>query len=207
MSIKLVVFDFDGTLVDTRTIFLGIVKKNVEKRGFKLDKKFVKDFGNVPLKKAMEFISKDNETLSPIIDDIAKDFIEHAKDVHPCKNLKNLKNLTQEKIILSNSVSDFIEIALEKLNIDFFSEVHGADTFDTKFDELKKIIKRKKLNVDEVIYVGDRPVDIKLARKVGCRVVVVSNSSSWSTKKDLLENGPNFIIGDLKELKTIISKL
>ena len=41
MSIKLVVFDFDGTLVDTRTIFLGIVKKNVEKHGFKLDKKFV----------------------------------------------------------------------------------------------------------------------------------------------------------------------
>ena len=37
MSIKLVVFDFDGTLVDTRKILLGIVKKNVEKRGFKLE--------------------------------------------------------------------------------------------------------------------------------------------------------------------------
>ena len=207
MSIKLVVFDFDGTLVDTRKILLGIVKKNVEKRGFKLDKKFVKDFGNVPLRKAMKFIVKNKKTLSLIIEDIAKDFIEHAKDVHPCKNLKNLKNLTQEKIILSNSASDFIEIALEKLDIDFFSEVHGADTFDTKFDELEKIIERKKLEVDEVIYVGDRPVDIKLARKVGCKVVVVSNKSSWSTKEDLLENDPNFIIGDLKELKKLIRTL
>ena len=63
------------------------------------------------------------------------------------------------------------------------------------------------MEVDEVIYVGDRPVDIKLARKVGCKVVVVSNKSSWSTKEDLLENDPNFIIGDLKELKKLIRKL
>ena len=96
---------------------------------------------------------------------------------------------------------------LEKFNIGFFNEIYGADKFKSKEDMFEKIIRERGLKKKEVVYVGDRPIDVDLAREIGCYSVIVSNESSWSYPEHILKANPDFVIEDMSDLGKVIKYL
>lgn len=207
-EIKMVVFDFDGTLVDTRKLLLNIVKKHLLKFEISLTKDLLKFFGNTPLKHYLTLAGLSSDMVNAVFNGITKDFISECKKVKPCKNFYSLKKIDARKIILSNNVTHFILKCLKILNSNFFDEVYGSDKFkNNKSFQIKKLIKKYKLDPSQVIYVGDKDIDADVAKGAGCYGVVVANKSSWSSRKDISKKNPDYIIKDLSKLVNIIREL
>ena len=212
--IKLIVLDFDGTIADTRKVVEKYIKSSLEKWGFKVNDKFLKALGNAPLKQLLHLLI-DGTMMQEFLDEkihlIAKDFMEgeskYAGDVKLAAHLELLEGMKERKIIMSNNVSSFVETVLEKFKIKFFDGVYGADKWESKIEAFKSIMKKHKVKQEEIVYIGDRPVDVKVAREVGCVSVAISSRISWSSRKDLLDAGPDYLISDLKDLKKIIEKI
>jgi len=49
-GVRLIVFDFDGTLVDTKELLLRIVSGHLAKFNISMTKNLIISFGNAPLK-------------------------------------------------------------------------------------------------------------------------------------------------------------
>jgi phosphoglycolate phosphatase len=207
--IKLLVFDFDGTLADTKSMLLSIIKDNLGTFNYKLTKNFLKEFGDRPLEESLDKLGIKQHILVYLVDKINLNFVEHAKKVKPCKNLLDLKNIKKKKIVLSNSITDFIKIVLKKEGANFFDkiEIHGSDHFDNKLNEFRRVLKKNNVKPEETIYIGDRPIDVELARKVGCFSIAIASKSSWSSKAPLIKASPDFLISDLGKIKHIVQIL
>lgn len=202
--IKLIIFDFDGTVANTWKVVEDALKEGLGKYGYNLTKKLLNVLGNFPIEETLEIIIKNNKRIKEISLDFVAKKEKNFKKVKRVKNLEALKRIKVKKIILSNNVTLFIRKVLDNLKIDFFDEVYGADKFDNKLNKFREIIKKRKLKPREIMYVGDKPIDVKLARKIGCVSVAVSQKESWSSREELLNSEPDFIISDLKELKNIV---
>jgi phosphoglycolate phosphatase len=204
--IKLIVFDFDGTLVDTKKIIYGIIWNLIEKSSYQISKKLIqKELGNSSLEISLESLKvnpKDAKNLEEKSNYLS---IKNASKMKMVRNLRSLNKLKQRKIILSNNITPFIESVLKNLKVDFFDEVYGADKFKDKPSKLNQLIKKFKLKPSEVIYIGDKTVDVDVARKSKCIAVSIVHKASWSPKKEILAKNPDYIITDLTQLKKIIS--
>ena len=205
--IRLVVFDFDGTLVDSKKVLFDLIVFELKNRHFKVNKLFVKDFGNRPLDDSLKILGVQEKVMPILVNKINGDFKKYSYKVKLVKNLRKLSELKTKKIILSNNSRYFIKEVLKVNKIDFFSEIFGAEDFDVKYNQFRKILKKYSVKPQEIVYVGDRPIDSKLARKIGCISVLISNPASWSSRDDLIKSSPDFLIKDLNEIKKIVDKL
>jgi len=206
MSIKLIILDFDGTLVDSRKIIYNIIKKEVNKEEYSLSEDFKEDMGDWPLR---EHLVKEgiNINRKAILRRVRSDLDAVKNKFNPARNLKSLADIEQKKIILSNSSQRLIKSLLEKFKIKFISEVHGPKEFHNKAEGIKRVLRKKNLKPSEAVYVGDRDKDILAAKKVGCFAIAISNKISWSSRKEILKAKPDFIISDLRQLKKVVDKL
>ena len=205
--IKVVVFDFDGTLANTRELVLKIIKRHFGNFNYKLSKKVIGTLGDDSLEGFIEGSGIQKNLVNMLAKLIKRDFLKEHEEITGCSNLKKIKRLRQKKIVVSNNTKRFINESLGFLKVDFFDEVYGANNIKDKEHCLRKILRKYKLKPEEMVYVGDRPVDVKVARKVGCIAVVVSNRCSWSTRESLLKGEPDIIVSDLGELKKVVKKL
>ena len=204
--IKLVVFDFDGTLVDTKRVILDLIENNLEKFNYDMDKKLVTSLGE-PIEKVLEAIGVREKVIPALAEKINFSFIKHSRKVEVARNIRNLEKIKIRKIILSNNIHFFIKLVLRNHKIGFFDEIYGADDFDNKFHEFKKLMRKNRLKPHEVIYVGDRASDTELARGIGCYSIIIHHKASWASKKDIIASKPDFIIGDLSKIEKIIHKI
>ena len=205
--IKLIVFDFDGTLADTKKMLLNIIQDNVEHFNYKIDDNFIKHFGDKPLGATLKQLKVSEKVLPYLIDKIGFDFLDYIKHVRPAKNIHQLKKINKNKVILSNSIAEFITVVLKRMHVNFFKEVIGSDNFNPKYKSFLKILKKYKVKPKEVVYIGDRAIDTVLARKIKCYSVIVCNKASWAYPHEIIASKPDYIISDLGKLKNIINRL
>ncbi len=206
-AIKLVVFDFDGTLADTRALVLGAVKKHLLRLNYDLSKGLVKKFGDKPLYGFLELAGVKKYMVKDLTELIHQDYQKNHKKVKPCKNLYKLKEIDKRKVILSNNNSKFITASLKSLKANFFIEVYGCDNCKNKIDGMRIIMKKYNVSPEQIVYVGDRAMDILVSKKIGCYHIAVSNKASWSKRKDIMKQHPDFIISHLGQIKEIIENL
>ena len=138
-----------------------------------------------------------------IEDKVEEEFIKIFQ-IKFCEGFEEIKKLNIKKIILSNSPTSAIEKILKPMNLKFFSRIYGSDKFTKKFILIKDLMKKHKLKKQEVIYIGDRVVDVEVARKAGCISVIVASRCAWNPKKDIIKANPDYIVGSLRELRRII---
>jgi len=206
MKISLLIFDFDGTIVDSKQFFYKIIERYAPIYGFDL-----------------EFIErkiKEGKTLNETLKEMGLSYfsriaaklniffrlIKMTKEIKKCKDVDKIKKLKVKKIVVSNSPSFYINKILKNLKIKkYFNEVYGSELFKNKEKFIKEYLKKNKIKNKEVLYVGDRVVDVLLAKKVGCYSVIVVGKGSWDSKKEILKAEPDFIIDDLGELEDILN--
>lgn len=203
--IKLVIFDFDGTVVDSRRAYYDSIMKHLNPMGF--SKKRILETIDIGLSLG--------ETLKHFIPShlyrwwirraIMKDVLHEANLVKKCHDAGHIHDIHAKRIVVSNSLSDLVIPVLRHLKMrHLFREVYCADNFDDKTEFIKKYLKMNKIKPEECFYVGDRAADIKLAKKVGVHNIVISGKCSWNSKKELLAAKPEFIVPDLIEVGRIV---
>ncbi|MDZ7837597.1 MAG: HAD-IA family hydrolase [Actinomycetota bacterium] len=159
--IRNIIFDFDGTLVDSSRVvgqtFLSIFTK--------VQKNDVND-GQLKRLKKLPVVQKFKEMGVPIYKlpnillETKKIYASHIKDINFMEGIPELlEKLNQAgeidlSIVSSNSAKNIKQFL--KLNkADFFSEIYSASNLLNKGRAIVRLIKKKKLDKNNVLYVGD----------------------------------------------------
>ena len=208
MRIKLLIFDFDGTLADTKQLYLMIVIRVLNNEGYaRLIPRVKKYFGSrlgVLLPRIGIRNKKEVERLSEIINRHA---LNQSTKLKPCLALNSIKPLQEryKTALVTNSLTKFPEKFVEQHNLKF-DIILGCEKFSSKHQAFKLLFKKFKLKPREAVYIADRAHDAETARIAGCFSIIISNKYSWNSLSEIRKAKPDFIIHSLVDLKHILKE-
>ncbi len=203
MKYKYVFFDFDGTLADTEEVNFVIYQKLAEK--YNLRNITIDEIGHIKKMSARELMAyvELKKRYLPFLLKRGKNLLKQdIRNVNPCKpDLFNvvlqLKNMgIQTAIITTNSRSNVHDF-LEEHNADIFDFIVSSSMFG-KEGKMRKIIRKNKINSDDVLYVGDEIRDIHAAKNTG--IDIASVAWGYNTVESLKKHKPEYVIYEPLEL-------
>ena len=204
---KEIIFDFDGTIADSFGAMMEIFEEHKEEFGFE-------KFGEKELKiykeqGVAELIKKRNISVWKILKILRmgkKLMNQKIKSVKPFEGMKEMLLKLKKKGlilgILSTNSEENIKEFLKKNKIEMFDYVVGKGSLFGKTRVIKNILKTRKLNKDQVLYVGDEVRDIEACKKIGIKIAAVT--WGFSDEKLLAKNKPDFLIGKINKLFKIL---
>lgn len=202
---KLLIFDFDGTIADTKSTYYNSMKSELGVFGFtasQIDKAI--DVG-MSLKKTLDNLGFNFLVNWWIRRRIRRNVLYGLGKVQKCKDADWIKKIKFEKILVTNSLKEFAVPILQHLKLKReFSEIYGADDFSDKAEFISGYLKKRKIDRKECFYIGDRVADVLVSRKVGCKSVVISGKCAWDSRAELVKAKPDYLIDDLADLQEII---
>lgn len=205
-NIKLLIFDFDGTIVDTKRLYYKAISENLKKVGYeKLETNLIFHLGK-RLPELLKDMKVEKKKIRKLKDMINKEIVESAREIKVCSGISALDDLERNymMIIVSNSISRFVKRILKSMKISIFSRVVGGEGFVRKEDLFKRLFRQYKIKPREAVYIGDRAYDVKVARKAGCWSVILANKCSWNSLREIKKEKPDFIIRHFSELKRLV---
>ena len=176
---KLIIFDLDGTLVDSQTDILIANNLTLQKFGYKIISYHkVKSIigqgimGNIIKSLAMQKVKASNQEKQDMYDYF---FSYYKKNVYvkskPYPGIKNLLKKLQKNYklaVCSNKLEKLTKIVLQKSDLKkYFDFVAGGDTFKFKKPHpsvLNNVVKKFKVNKKDVLFVGDSEHDYHAAQ-------------------------------------------
>ena len=216
-GIKLLIFDFDGTIADTRHVYYTAMKE--ELKFLRLKGKYIRKpwLSDKDIDKAIDVGLSLRKTLRKLGLSFIVSWFMHKKimfkikkyveKVKKCKDVDSIKQIKGEKILISNSLREFMMPIIKHFKLkSYFKEIYGADDFDDKAAFIKNYLKKRKIKKNECLYIGDRVADVKTARKAGCLSVIVTGKCAWDSRSEIIKAKPDFIIDDIAEVSSIISR-
>jgi len=203
-DIPTIVFDFDGTLVESVKAMVQIINNLSDVYNFrKVKETEIEDFKKNGSKQMIKKLGIPIIRLPKIIIEIRKGLNKQIETLMPVKDIPKIIRLLSKRgyrlgILTSNSSAN-VKSFLKRNNLEYFDFVHSESNFFGKDKALKKLKKRLK----NLVYVGDETRDIEAGKKCGVKVIAVT----WglNARKPLIDSKPDWLISDPKELLTIFS--
>lgn len=212
---KLIIFDFDGTLADTRGYIVATMHKTMRQLGLPLRpaEECAATIG-LPLKGCFQQLYpgiQDAEaelymaTYRRLFD---KDRDASSVDLFPGVK-ETLQNLKKKGYLLSIASSrttrTMVQMLEEKELVSPFSlfigvtEVQNAKPHP---EPVLKTLEALEVPASEALVVGDMPVDILMGSRAGAHTCGVTYGNS--TRSELLEAGADYIIDSFTELESLL---
>lgn len=212
-KIDTILFDLDGTLVDSNELIIHSFKETMLKylpnRDFSRSE-LIEMIGP-PLRETFKIVTNDPEVIQEMIDYYRKVYVDNEFDyvtLYP-NTLEMLEYFSNNKFNLGIVTTKFEESALPSI------KHYGLDKYITSFCFLDDI-KNPKPSADpihfalsnfnkynQVLMIGDNTGDIKAGHNANCLTCGID----WSIKRDLLKlEKPTFWIYDYSELKSLVNK-
>jgi phosphoglycolate phosphatase len=210
-KISLIVYDFDGTLVDTFADIAGSVNLTLTEMGLKsLDKKTIRsNIGNGMLNLMTRSLMKsgcnDIETSVLLFQ---KHYSHHLLDqTNFYPNGKEIVEyfFNKKNAILSNKPISFIEKILKALSFSKpFDSIIGGDSLDVKKPDPKGLLlMMNKFNSPpkKTLMVGDSAIDIETGKHAG--VITCGVTYGLGNLDSLTNSNPDYLIDNLSQLKSL----
>lgn len=203
--IKLIIFDFDGTLVDSREVSVMIFNQLAQKHNVKKIEN-LESLLKLPLLERFKALKVPLYKVPFLASDITKLYKDSLINIKMFTGIRDLLIKLngrgyQLAIISSNSESNIREY-FHQNQLDVIGTIMNSANIMGKDKVIKKLLTTHKLKPDEVIYVGDEVRDIKACKKIGVKIICVD----WGFDPvDLLkENQPDYIVGSVNEILSIL---
>ena len=215
MKTKLIIFDFDGTLCDTRRNIIIAFRATMERLG--LDMRDEQTCGatiGLTLRDGFKsmYPALDNSAIDNCVDTYRQIFAERRKELmpdlfpHVKETLEELHRRGHRLTIASSRLTDSLLLFMRHHSIEgLFEYVVGSDSVENHKPHPEPVVKTlNALNVapSEAIVVGDMPVDVLMAHNAEVRAIAVEYGNA--TRAELTESQAEWIIDDFRELLTII---
>ncbi|MEE9498889.1 MAG: HAD-IA family hydrolase [Nitrospinaceae bacterium] len=211
-SFQLFVFDFDGTLVDTKKDIADSVNRTLKELELRtLDREtlytFIGKGVNHLMTRSLEGTGYDD--LPCAIKIFMRHYEEHLMDqtdLFPnCR--ETLEHFAhKENTILSNKPTHFITQILDALDCRApFSTIIGGDLMPTKKPDpggLLHILEQHRMPPEETLMIGDSLVDVATGKRAGVKTCGVTYGHAG--RESLESAQPDWIIDDLSELKQFV---
>ncbi len=216
--IKAVLFDLDGTLVDSLTDLADGVNHAIAQRGFATHpveafKYFVGD--GIP--KMIERALPENCRDAATVDKIKKDFLEYysqhyADNTYAYNGMPELVNTLKKQgyiiAVVTNKQQDMADEVVKSLYGNVFDLIFGKrEGIPAKPDPTAALMAMKQLGVkpEECVFIGDSGMDVATAVNSGA--VPVGELWGFRDREELLKNGAKYIIEKPQQLLDIIEEL
>lgn len=205
--VKEIIFDFDGTVADSFGAMMEIFEEHKQEFGFENfgeeELKIYRQQGvarliwekKIPIWKVLKILRVGKKLMN-----------QKIKSVKPFGEIREiLLELKKKGLVLgiiSTNSEENISKFLNKNKIDVFDYVVGKGSLFGKTKVIKNILKKRKLNKEEVLYVGDEVRDIEACKKIGIKIAAVT--WGFSDEKLLAKNKPDFLIKESDALIKIL---
>lgn len=205
MAIKAVIFDLDGTLLDTCNDLANAVNFALNKNGFpthnpEMFKIFTGDGTDVMITRALPENRRDIETLKKVREDYFEFYNAHSGEfTRPYEGIPELLESLKERGIMLAVTSNKIEFMTQSVIKHYF-----GDTFDFVIGQSENVPPKpnplmvfkamKNLGVEpsECLYVGDTGVDAKTGKNAG--IFTVGVLWGFRAREELIENGADSVV-------------
>jgi phosphoglycolate phosphatase len=209
---RAVLFDLDGTLLNTLQDVAGSVNKGLAELGFlqhttETYKTLIGDGRDVLVRRALPAEHRDDTTAQKLLDLVNADYAIHWADhTRPYPGIPELLDaLTAKDIkitVLSNKADDLTNMCVTKLLSRWrFALVAGSrPSVPNKPDPAGtlQIAKQLDINPAEFLYLGDSDIDMKTA--VGAGMYPIGARWGFRSEKELLSAGAKVVIKKPEEL-------
>ena len=209
----LIIFDLDGTLIDSRKDIANAVNHTLKEVG--LEEKSVSEISSYigtgvedlirrSLGKRQDSLFK--KALSVFIEYYREHCLDNTYLYSGVKDvLEYFKN--KRKVIVTNRRYETAILALRKLGVyNYFEDVLGGDDLGYLKPSsclLDEVIHRLNIEKERTIIVGDMDVDILAGKRAGITTCAVTYGIG--KKGDILKTKPDYIIDNILKLKGIIN--
>lgn len=203
--VRLVIFDFDGTLVDSKEVTINIYNQLAEKYGAKrvdnievirrlslLERIKKLDF---PALKIPLFVAEFTRQYKHSLGKLA--MVEGMKEV-----LLELSSKGYQLAIVSSNAESNIRDYFREKRLDVIGKVISSPNIWGKHKAIKKLLLEYKLNPSEAIYVGDEIRDIIACRKVGMKIIWVE--WGYDLKETLKTDQPDYTASTPQEILSLL---
>ncbi|WP_278926013.1 HAD family hydrolase [Staphylococcus auricularis] len=207
------VFDFDGTIADSKTCSVIATQKAFVDFGLEEpSEQIIEYYMGIPIEKSFGLMSTTPLNESEL-DSLIHIFRENYKEVETTyldiyKGVYDALQSLHEKaklFVVSSKKTDVLKRNLTTLNVDsFFLEVIGSDKVENHKpapDGLLYILDKYQLQKNETVYVGDAIFDIQMAKNANVKSCAVT-WGSHSTEA-LEQEAPDFLISKVSELNNL----
>ncbi|QMU31372.1 HAD-IA family hydrolase [Adhaeribacter radiodurans] len=208
--IKYIVFDFDGTLVDSKSVFISVFNQLARKYKLKtMEADNIDYLRQLSIKERCQYLGLPLYKLPFLSAEFLRLYKNSMKDVILIEGIKNLVDqLTQQGYtlaIISSNSKENIQHFLQANQIHTINLIYSSPNIFGKDRVIKKFLKTYRLNPEEVVYVGDEGRDIVACKKNNIKVIWVN----WGY--DIIEvaskEKPDFIANSPIEVAEIVNSL
>jgi len=220
-SIKLVIFDLDGTLIDSRLDLVHSVNAALRHIGRPelpdhVIASYVGDGAPILIARALGDDIVDEATIRKGLEFFLSYYREHKLDhttvyagvVEALAAIQNASNghprklavLTNKPVIPSRAIVDALKLA------PYFSQVYGGNSFATKKPDPEgalRLLEEIGVPAEQAVMVGDSHTDVETGRNAGLWTVGVTYGFAPHT---LADASPDVLVDHPRELAEVFSK-
>ena len=217
MKTQLVIFDFDGTIMDTRKPIVSAKQETMRRMGLPVldEENCAATIGyTAKIGFQRQFPDLDEETVDTCVSLYRKIFDETIKVEPPelfpkvLETLDKLREMGKTCTIATSRNRKSLIYFLEQLGIsDRFSYILTQD--DTRLlkpngEPVEKTLKELSFPAEQAIVVGDMPMDILMGKNAGVRTCGVTYGNA--DRDTLLSAGADHVIDSISELVGILKE-
>ena len=192
------IFDFDGTLVDSFYCVIEVFNILADDFNFpKIALDEIDDLKNLTAKELIKYLNIPFYKVPAVLYK-AKKYMR--KEMHHLKPFSGIPQALHDLydsgfhlgIVTSNSEQNVTSWLNDHEISQYFKFIHSAPNYFGKEQTLKKIMKTNKLGEKEVCYIGDETRDIDAAKQCGISSIAVT--WGFNSEKIITEHHPHYLV-------------
>ncbi|MFC7373208.1 HAD-IA family hydrolase [Fictibacillus iocasae] len=202
-----IIFDFDGTLVDSKEAVIAAYNQIAGKHGFlpmehdRLDE--LMKMSVLERCKALKFPIYKLPIYAP---QLFKHYHQGIKDIiffpRIKETLEELKNRGYKLAVISSNNEQNIREFLEMHEVDYIDEVFCSSSLFGKDKVINKFLKSFSLKPDEVLYVGDEVRDVVACKKTGVKVIWAG--WGYESLEHVKKESPDYMASEPEDILSIV---
>ncbi|MEO5926174.1 MAG: HAD-IA family hydrolase [Bryobacteraceae bacterium] len=212
-SAELLIFDLDGTLIDSKLDLVNSV--NATRAWMSLEPLSVERISSYVGNGAPNLIKRAlPDATDPQLEEALNYFFAYYKEhmldatvLYPGvrEALDELHAANKAMAILTNKAVRFSQTLIQRLNLDaHFFRIYGGNSFPEKKPHpigLQTLMQERNVAPERTVMIGDSAIDIQTARAAGTKAIGVD----WGFQPEtLVTTPPDLLISDLRELSALV---
>ena len=205
----LLLFDFDGTLADTRTIGHAILNDMAREFKFReLPEYQIEEARGMNTRQFISHLGISKWKVPAMARRGLQLLHERIHLVDPIsgipETLATLHGRGERLAILTSNSEANVEAFLTRHNLPYFEFVSCSSKLFGKGREIRRILRKEKLTPGEILYIGDETRDIEAAKETGLRMAAVT--WGYNSEEALQALNPHHLVSLPGELLTLTTK-
>lgn len=203
-AVKVIIFDFDGTIADSFDVVLAISNRLADEFGYPPTQP--EDVDELKSLSSREILKRSRVSVFKLPFLLRRLRVEFNREISQLQPIPGIKEALLELkhqghhlgIVTSNSKQNVIAFLEAQGMREIFDFVDSGLTLFGKGRIIQQILRQNQIAPETVIYVGDETRDVEAARKIGIKVIAVC--WGFNSCNVLAAQKPDFLIHKPAEL-------